>query len=120
MELAVCRLLPDTPIPAWATSAPFFCVMRTAEELSVVCPASALPAHLPDDVKVARTWRALKLHGPFDFAETGVLASVLSPLAAAVSIFALATYDTDYVLVRQPQLERAIEALRAAGHTVTP
>ena len=75
---------------------------------------------MPSDVKQDRGWRCLELEGPLDLSLTGVLASVLQPLAAArVSIFALATFDTDYLLVPNDQLESATAALRAAGHVVT-
>lgn len=74
---------------------------------------------MPGDVKHDRGWRCLKLAGPLDPNLTGVLASVLQPLAdAGVSIFALSTFDTDYVLVRDAQLEKAVAALRDAGHSV--
>jgi len=115
LELSVCRLAPDAAIPEWATRSSFFCVMRTANELSVVCPASAVPA----GVQQTPGWRALQLHGPFAFDETGILEAVLHPLAAAgVGIFALSTYDTDYVLVREAQLQAAVAAIRAAGHNI--
>jgi hypothetical protein len=71
-------------------------------------------------VKAEPGWRALKLRGPFPFSATGILASVLSPLAEAeVPIFAVSTFDTDYVLVPEARLEKAVAALRAAGHTVS-
>jgi hypothetical protein len=80
-----------------------------------VCPA----ARVPDDVRAERGWRALAVAGPLDFALTGVLAALAGPLAdAGVSIFAIATYDTDYVLVRADRLADAVGALRAAGHRV--
>ena len=121
-EFAVCRLPASAAIPAWATRSPLFCVMRTADELSIVCAAGDVPVEAAAaGAQAAAGWRALKLHGPFPFEETGVLAAILAPLAAAgVSIFALSTYDTDYVLVREPQLASAAAALRSAGHTVTP
>jgi hypothetical protein len=107
-RLAVCRLEPAEPIPGWATRSAFFSVTRTAEELSVVCAEVDVPA----GVRCERGWRALKLEGPFAFEELGVLAAVAVPLAeAGVSILAIATYDTDYVLVRETQLEPALMAL---------
>ena len=113
--LAICRLAPDSPIPAWATQRSFFSVTRTRDELSVVCPA----AQVPPDVAAHRRWRALKVLGPFELSIVGVLLSVAAPLAAAgVSILALATYETDYILVQQEQLATAIQALREAGHRV--
>ncbi len=112
---AIARLAPDDPIPAWATTSAIFSITRTVEELSIVAPDSSTPA----DVRAERGWRAFQLAGPIDFALTGVLASVLQPLAdARVGIFAISTFDTDYVLVRAGSLNAAISALRAAGHDV--
>ena len=114
-EYAVCQLPADHAIPAWASAGELFSVTRTPGELSLVCAASSVPA----DVRQAAGWAALKLHGPFDFALTGILAGVLNSLhASGVGIFALSTFDTDYVLVQTAQLERAVSALRRAGHTV--
>jgi hypothetical protein len=113
---AVCRFDPHAPIPDWATRSPFFTVTRTPDELSLTCPEADTPHDL---AKCERGWRAFKLHGPFDFGLTGILASVLNPLAeASVGIFALSTFDTDYVLVKEENLENAIEALRRAGHHI--
>ena len=110
---AICRLEPSAPTPAWAHSGPFLSVTRTPAELSVVCPDAAAPP----GVAANRGWRAIAVAGTLDFGLTGVLASLASPLAAAgVSIFAVSTYDTDYVLVKDETLGRAVEALAAAGH----
>ncbi|HVU23986.1 MAG TPA: ACT domain-containing protein [Opitutus sp.] len=110
---AVCRLAPTASTPAWAMNAAgVTSITRTADELSIVCDESAAPA----DVKAERGWALLKLDGPFDFSAVGILASFLQPLAAAgIGVLALGTFDTDYVLVKQPQLATAIDALRAAG-----
>lgn len=114
-RLAVCRLDPGAEIPAWATAAPFFTVTRTADELSVVCPE----AHVPAEAACERGWRALRFEGPFEFGLVGVLSSVAEPLAQSeISILAIATYDTDYVLVQQSQLDAAVRALRECGHEV--
>ena len=113
--LAVCRLPADAPAPAWAHGAPLASVTRTAAELSIVCPAARVPA----GVTASAPWRALRVDGPLDLSETGVLAALLAPLAAArVSVFAIATYDTDYLLVRADAVDAACAALRAAGHAV--
>jgi len=112
---AICRLAADEPIPAWATSRPFFAVVRTSAELSVMCAAELVPG----TVQASRDWRVLQVQGPFDFALVGIMASLAVPLAnAGVSIMPVATYDTDYVLVRAPQLAQAVAALRGAGHAV--
>ena len=114
-RLAVCRLSPDQKIPSWATGAEFFSLTRTPDELSLVCPESFVPAGTVSE----RGWRALGIVGPLDFSLVGVLATKTEPLAGAgVSIFAISTYDTDYVLVREDALERAILTLRRAGHEV--
>ena len=114
-RLAVCRLDPRAEMPAWATGAPFFSVTRTPDELSIVCPEERVPA----GVTCERGWRAFKLEGPFEVGLTGVLASVAAPLAQSeVSILAIATYDTDYVLVEESQLVLAMQALRERGHEV--
>jgi len=113
--LAICRLEKDAAIPAWAARGEFFSVTRTTDELSVICAARNVPA----DICAERPWRALKVRGPFDFSQVGVLASLAAPLAkAGISIFALATYDTDYVLVAERSLDQAIQVLRAAGHEI--
>ena len=118
-ELAVCRLPADAPIPAWATAAPFFCVVRTADELSVVCAAGRVPTDADATFPVARGWRALRVAGPLDLALVGVMARLAVPLAdAGVSVLPIATFDTDYLLVRAAQLPPAVAALRAAGHEV--
>lgn len=114
-EFAVARLAPDSPVPAWADSPVFSSITRTGEELSILCPA----AQIPSGVKHERGWALLKLQGPFAFTQTGVLASVLTPLAEArIGILAAATFDTDYVLLESTRLEEAILALRHASHTV--
>ena len=90
-------------------------VTRTPDELSLVCEES----RVPPGTRHQGSWVALKLHGPFDFGLTGILAAVLEPLRdAGVGIFALSTFDTDYVLVAAEQLPEALAALRGAGHTV--
>ena len=112
-KLAVCQLSAGSRIPEWALGAGFFCITQTAEELSIVCEESRVPSN----VRIERGWVGLKLEGPFPFAMTGVLASFLQPLAdASIPIFAVATFDTDYVLMKREQLEAAIAALTSAGH----
>lgn len=112
---AVCRLEADGAIPEWAGDAGFVAITRTASELSVVCPQDAVPA----TVRQERRWRCLQVAGPLDFTLTGVLASLADPLAAVgIPIFAVSTFETDYVLVKDDQLSRAVLALAQAGHRV--
>jgi aminoglycoside 6'-N-acetyltransferase I len=111
----VCRLGPDEPFPDWASSGAFACLTRTPDELSVVCPEDVIP----EGVRCERDWRCLRVAGTLDFALVGVLASLLQPLAGAgVAVFVLSTFDTDYLLVREADLGRAVVVLREAGHTV--
>jgi hypothetical protein len=114
--IAVARLSPREPVPAWALeSQSFASVTRTADELSVVCPESLVPR----GAIAERGWRALMLHGPLPFSAVGVLEGFASPLArAGISIFAVSTFDTDFVLVKSEQVGRAIAALVEAGHTL--
>ena len=114
-RVAICHLEARADIPAWATGAPFFSVTRTPDELSIVCPQDRVPT----GITCERGWRAFKFEGPFELGLVGVLASVAVPLAQSeVSILAIATYDTDYVLVKEEQLDPAIAALRERGHEV--
>jgi uncharacterized protein len=104
--------LPETaPLP----QVPFFAAIRTGDELSLVTEERLAP----HGVLCERGWRALKVAGPLDFSLTGILAALAVPLAAAkIPIFALSTFDTDYVLVKDTQLSTAIAALEVAGHVV--
>jgi len=114
-HLAVCRLDAAAGIPAWATAASLFSVTRTADELSIVCPEGLVP----DGIRCEKGWRAFELEGPFEFSEVGILSAVASPLAeAGVGIFAVSTFDTDYVLVKEERLDLAADALRAREHEV--
>lgn len=88
---------------------------RTADELSIVLPEEARRP----EWQAETGWRALRVEGTLDFALTGILASLAAPLArAGVSLFAVSTFDTDYVLIRERDLETAKAALAADGHTV--
>jgi hypothetical protein len=114
--LAICRQPADAALPAWASmSSPFFTLSRTAEELSIV----TVEANVPADVGCERDYRALRVKGPLPLNLVGILASIANPLAeAGLSIFAISTYDTDYVLVKADVLDSAITVLAEAGHTV--
>jgi uncharacterized protein len=113
--LAICRLSVDEAVPEWTMLGEFVSITHTAEELSIVCAEDNVPA----DVKADREWRALKVEGPLDLALTGVLASLADPLAKAqINIFAISTFDTDYLLVKGYNLTRACEVLRQAGRHI--
>jgi hypothetical protein len=112
---AICRLNPAEDVPDWAMIGEFVSITHTADELSIVCAEE----HVPSDVKADRGWRALKVEGPLDLALTGILASLANPLAEAqINIFAISTFDTDYLLVKGYNVARACDVLRQAGHVV--
>jgi hypothetical protein len=112
-RLALVRFAPDAPLPAWLfhREATFFSLTRTGAETSIVCPEDDLP---PSVVEAAdRGWRALEVDGPLPLDTPGILAGLVRPLAeAGVPVFVIATWDTDYLLVRDASLVRAIDALR--------
>ncbi len=110
---AIVRLAPNTPVPGWATQGDFTSITRTAEELSIVCLLNSIPK----DISPGPRWICLKLEGPFPFSQTGVLLSFIEPLSTnGVPIFAISTYDTDYVLVQKGFQDAALKALHSAGH----
>jgi uncharacterized protein len=110
---AIVRLAADVSVPEWATKGEFTSITRTADELSVVCPTQSLPS----DVSSPHRWNCLRLEGPFPFSQTGILLSFIEPLSSGgIPIFAISTYDTDYVLIQEEFAGMALEVLRAAGH----
>jgi hypothetical protein len=114
-QLAIARLDPADPLPDWATGVPLS-VTRTDQELSIVCAQQYVPA----DVLAERGWAWLSVAGPLKFEEIGVIASLAQPLKTAnIPIFILSTYDTDYLLLKAEELERAVLVLSRAGHRVT-
>ncbi len=111
--LAVCRLSHSARMPDWALFAPFVSLTRTSEELSIVVNE----ARVPEQIKAERGWRCFKVEGPLDFSQTGILSSLAAPLALAkISIFAVSTFDTDYLLVKESDLEKAISVLAENDH----
>ena len=112
---AIVRLEPDSDLPEWLRGGHFWSATRTDSELSLVCREEDVPR----DASAERGWCALELAGPLDFSLTGVVAALVTPLAEAeVPIFILSTFETDYLLVRERDLHRSVEALTGAGHEV--
>lgn len=112
---AVARLEPDAPLPEWAQAGHFWSITRSDAELSIVCRED----DVPPAASAERGWCAFEVAGPLDFSLTGVLSSLVSPLAEAeIPIFVVSTFETDYLLVREHNLERAVAALTEAGHAV--
>ena len=114
-EYAICKLNPGSDPPEWAFDGEFYSVSRTADELSIICLYEQIPEQIPSQPG----WRALKIEGPFDFDEIGVLASMTAPLAeAGISLLTISTFDTDYIFIQSENYQRAIQFLSAAGHEI--
>jgi hypothetical protein len=112
---SVCRLDPGRPWPVPPAGARLYSATRTADELSVVCAEGDEPEH----ARVESGWRCLRIVGPLAFDLVGVLASVTVPLAASgIGVFVLSTFDTDLVLVKDEDLDPAVDVLGGAGHRV--
>ena len=112
---AVCRLDRDDAEAAKNLAGPFSSLSITDDEVSLVCVESAAP----DGARIDGGWRCLKVEGPLNFSEVGILASLTTTLAnAGVSLFAVSTWDTDYLMVKQDNLDTAIDVLAAAGHEI--
>ena len=112
-RFAVCRLPADAPIPSSVAGTSLVSITRTASELSIVCPEAVAT----EGARTETGWRCVAVQGPIPFTATGILASVLVPLAdAEVGIFAVSTFDTDYILLKEAQLDEAVAALKEAGH----
>lgn len=110
--LSVCKLSFSAAIPSWATQGDFFSITKTSDELSIVCEQHRVPLDTPSE----RDWRALAIVGPLDFALTGILLSLAKPLAKAnISIFAVSTFDTDYILVKEGELTTSRRVLMDEG-----
>jgi hypothetical protein len=114
-KLAVCRLEKSASLPGWLAEGEFFSISRTYDELSFVCPQESVP----DGILCNRDWRCLHVEGSLPLHETGILASLAVPLAnARIPVFVFSTYDTDYIMVKGADLEKAIDVLSAEGHNV--
>jgi len=114
---AIVRLAPDATVPDWATKGDFTSITRTADELSIVCPSD----DVPPDVSTQQHWMCFKLEGPYAFSQTGVLLSFIEPLSdKGIPIFAISTYDTDYVLVQEEFAGATLQVLDEAGHELWP
>ena len=112
---AICKLNPQTKIPNWALKGEFYSITRTSEELSILCPQKIIP----DEMTSVGRWRGLKIEGPFQFTEIGILNSITAPLASVkISLLSISTFDTDYVFIQDDQFEDALLILAANGHEV--
>ncbi len=114
-KYGVCRLDNIALIPDWSRNSEFFSITKTLDELSIVCPQD----NIPNDIICEKDWRILKVEGPLDFSLIGILASISTTLAQkGISIFAISTYDTDYIMVKEKDLASTVNALSYEGHKI--
>ncbi|MCK5417448.1 MAG: ACT domain-containing protein [Desulfobacterales bacterium] len=114
-RLAVCRLNADAPLPDWIDESDFSSVTRTEAELTIVCDEVLVASGTTSETG----WRCIKVEGPLDFSEIGIVLSLTQPLAeSGVAVFLISTFDTDYLMVKEKDLANAIDALSAQGHQV--
>jgi len=107
-KYGVCRLDKNELLPEWAQKSDFFSITRTSDELSIVCSQKDIPS----DIKFEGDWKILKIEGPLDFSLVGILSSISTILAQnGISIFVISTYDTDYILVKNDDMDSALESL---------
>ena len=112
---AICKLPATSPVPTGFLHKPFFAVTRTSDELSIVLSEKAVSPEWESEMG----WRMLKVNGPLDFNIVGVVASISAPLAeAGIPIFVISTFDTDYLLVKDENLEKSVRLLEEKGHNV--
>ena len=116
---SILRLEKGSEVPSWIYKSDLFSITKTPEELSVVCQENNIPENISVDVRAERGWSCLKIEGPLDFGLTGILAGISRILAEnGISIFAISTYDTDYILVKETDLEHAVKALAEEGSEI--
>lgn len=111
----ICKLPCDSSIPDWAQKGSLYSITRTEKELTIVCPQGSIPM----DIEYDGNWRGFRIDGSFDFSQIGVISCLAGPLArAGISIYVISTYDTDYVLVKEKNVEQAVTVLTDEGHLI--
>ena len=114
-KYGICTLPNTAPIPDWALTQSLASITRTEKELTIVCRREIIPSQYQSDL----TWCCFKIDGSFDLNQIGVISSISSPLAdAGISIYVISTYDTDYFLIQEHNLERTISVLSDIGHNI--
>lgn len=115
VKYSVCRLNKNDEIPKWIFDEEFFSITRTDDELSIVCSQDKIK----ENIKCEKDWRILKIEGPLDFSLIGILSRISTLMANdGISIFAISTYDTDYILIKEESINRAIEVLENNNYNI--
>jgi hypothetical protein len=114
-RMAICRLEPQAQSPPWVASGVLSSVIRTPAETTVVCQEE----NVPDGITCNKNWRCLQIGGILNFSETGILSSLTDPLAGeGIPVYALSTYSTDLILIKEKDLSRTLHVLTGAGHRI--
>lgn len=114
-KYVVCRLEKNEKIPTWINTEKFYSITKTEDELSIVC----LDENIDENIKCEKGWRVLKIQGPLDFSLVGILSKISVILAENnISIFAISTYDTDYILVKEESIEKTIKVMTENGYNI--
>lgn len=112
-SFGICRLDSNSSIPNWIDYEKFLSITKTDDELSIVCSEDGIP----NNIKCEKNWNVIKVEGPLDFSLIGILSSISTILSKEnISIFAISTYDTDYILVKNKDLQKSIDALSKQGY----
>lgn len=114
-EFGIVRLKSSEKIPEWAIINDIYSITRTETELTIVCPSNRIPKNFQSDIG----WKCLKVEGSFDLNEIGIIASISNTLSQnGISIYVFSSYDTDFILIKDNNIEKAIKSLRSKGHSV--
>lgn len=114
---AIYRFGKDSSVPDWIDNSDFYSLTRTQDELSIVC--KQVDITLEDKIMIDKHWRILKINGPLDLSLIGIIANISDLFKRnKISIFPISTYDTDYILIKNPNLDKAITVLKNKGHKI--
>jgi hypothetical protein len=113
---AICKFAEGLPLPEWVYSSGFYSITRTKDELSVVAVQTD---SVSEDIICSRDWRIFKVAGPMDLSLVGIISEISGTLRNKdIPVFVISTFDTDYILVKQKDLDCAISALHEKGHNL--
>jgi hypothetical protein len=116
-DYSIYRLNKDSAVPDWTCDSEFYSITRTQEELSIICKHADVKRN--DNIKIDNHWRILKIVGPLDLSLIGIIADISVLFKEnQISIFTISTYDTDYILVKNQHIDKALTVLKNNGHKV--
>jgi len=115
---SIYRFDAGSPFPYWLDNSDFYSVTKTHDELSVV--SKQVEIKHDDRIRADRNWRIIKINGPLQLSQVGIIADISELLKRnEIPIFEISTFDTDYILIRADDLEKAVKALADAGNIIS-